>query len=524
MNGKLVDTENFKDGDELNMADPQTLLDFVSRTFRQHPADHYGLIMWDHGMELTLAIRRTVRLCLTFQFWLVGMSWTGFGVDEDPGPHEYLNFKQILSALRTALDSAGIAKFDFLGFDACLMASMEMVAMLEPYANIYIASEDLEPGHGWNYQYFEQLYHRPFLTATDIATVLLDSFFNDGSDIPLTLSVVDLSKVSNFVAALDALGSVLAKELSTPGVLLGFVQAADSAYYMGSKDFVDLGHFLQLLKEKLPRENYAQTSYSEICAKIDRIISDKGAQRDLFVVEKHSDDVPNAQGLNIFLPKTDAKWIQKSKLYYLLWGYTNWHYLVGYVYGVRSGDITDNFLATDSLSWKNAIASVEAGAANISASRYLTEASMSNAVSAKLRYGVQVGVAPDDLTFWLGQAPATLDRPTGLVTAAWNYKVLTVSSATVSCAVYHELPNSPSESTMIFYVAYYRVGAAVKRAFGTYSAELGRWSLYSNESTGIAEIAKTESVAWIVPLVQDSDGRLVESTATDCKSGLMYTT
>ena len=54
--GKLVDTGNIKDGEEPNMADGQTLLDFVSRTFRQHPADHYGLIMWDHGTQFVLQV------------------------------------------------------------------------------------------------------------------------------------------------------------------------------------------------------------------------------------------------------------------------------------------------------------------------------------------------------------------------------------------------------------------------------------------------------------------------------------
>ncbi len=75
---KLVDTKNILPGDEPNMADQQTLADFISRTFRQFPADHYGLILWDHGM-----------------------SWTGYSVDEDPGPHAYLTFKQVLRVIKT---------------------------------------------------------------------------------------------------------------------------------------------------------------------------------------------------------------------------------------------------------------------------------------------------------------------------------------------------------------------------------------------------------------------------------------
>ena len=46
---------------------------------------------------------------------------------------------------------AGV-KFDFVGFDACLMATYEMAAHMASYADYMVASEELEPGIGWNYQ------------------------------------------------------------------------------------------------------------------------------------------------------------------------------------------------------------------------------------------------------------------------------------------------------------------------------------------------------------------------------------
>ena len=46
---KLIDTKSILPGDEPNMSEEQTLSDFISRTFRLFPADHYGLILWDHG-------------------------------------------------------------------------------------------------------------------------------------------------------------------------------------------------------------------------------------------------------------------------------------------------------------------------------------------------------------------------------------------------------------------------------------------------------------------------------------------
>jgi hypothetical protein len=76
------------------------------------------------------------------------MSWTGFGVDEDPGPHTFLNFQQFLHGIEDGLLSANVNQLDFLGFDACLMAGMELLPMVAPYAKIYMGSEELEPGSG----------------------------------------------------------------------------------------------------------------------------------------------------------------------------------------------------------------------------------------------------------------------------------------------------------------------------------------------------------------------------------------
>ena len=76
------------------------------------------------------------------------MSWTGYGIDETPGPKQLLTFKQIAKAIQDGLAASSIAKFDFIGFDACLMASMELLPVIQPYAKYFLASEDLEPGHG----------------------------------------------------------------------------------------------------------------------------------------------------------------------------------------------------------------------------------------------------------------------------------------------------------------------------------------------------------------------------------------
>ncbi len=355
------------------------------------------------------------------------------------------------------------------------MGSMEMLPMIAPFANYYLASEDLEPGHGWNYHYLDRLADNNYISPLDITAVLWEGFF-EGDQVPVTLGVMDLSKTAGFVAAVEQLSSLLVRELSTPGVVLGFLQAADAAYRMGS-EFVDFGHFIQLLLERLPSSGYVSTSRDALS---DAVSAVQDAQRVMFVHERHSDDVPHATGLNVYLPDTDSSWSKRSKLFYQLYGYKNWTFLVGYIYGMRSGDITDSFVASDLLSWKNAPALVETGATAVSVTRSLMEGSLKYAVSSTLRYGMQAG----EDTIWVGQAPAVIDAATGVVSGSWNWKLLTLTDGHRHCAVYHER----SGSTMIFQVHFYKYGRLVQRAFGVFSIETGHWSLYANKTTGSAEI------------------------------------
>jgi hypothetical protein len=303
---------------------------------------------------------------------------------------------------------------------------------------------------------------------------------------------------------------LLARELSTPGIVLGFLQAAGEAYRMGG-EFVDFGHFVELLLQKLPSAGYASTSKSALSAAAAVV---QTALRALFVEEKHSEDVPHATGLNVYLPDTDSSWKKRSKLFYQLYGYKNWTFLVGYIYGMRSGDLTDSFVASDLLSWKNAPAQINADAANVSVARSLMEGSLQYAVSAHLRYGVQAG----EETVWVGQTPAVIDNASSVVTGTWNWKLLTLSNGRTQCAVYHE----QSGLTMIFHAHFYKYGHLIQRAFGVFSIESNRWSLYANKTTGSAEIAMDAEEAWLVPLVQDADGRMVETWAPECTSGLYY--
>ena len=100
-----------------SMVDPDTLTDFIKYASDKFPADRNILVMWDHG----------------------GGSLTGYGYDEYvPGDH------MTLDEISDALTAAGTT-FDIIGFDACLMGTLETAMVLEPHADYMIASEEVEP-------------------------------------------------------------------------------------------------------------------------------------------------------------------------------------------------------------------------------------------------------------------------------------------------------------------------------------------------------------------------------------------
>ncbi len=143
------------------------LSSFIEFCAENYPADRYGLIFWDHG----------------------GGSVYGFGYDE-----LYPSDTLFLPDISNALKRAG-TKFDFVGFDACLMASVEVAYMLEPYADWLIASQETEPSTGWEYTtWLNALSENTSLATTEIANTIIKRYAETSEETD-TLSCVSLREV-----------------------------------------------------------------------------------------------------------------------------------------------------------------------------------------------------------------------------------------------------------------------------------------------------------------------------------------
>ena len=169
---------------QASMGDSQTLADFLRWGLTTYPSAHTGLVLWNHG----------------------GGSITGVCFD-DLFDSQSLTLRAIDDALNSTMDALP-GGFDFIGYDACLMGTLENANMLAPHAKYMIGSQECEPGTGWNYKSIgECIAADPSVDAAALGKAICDGFYqscdeNDASD-GATLALIDLSKIGALCSAFE---------------------------------------------------------------------------------------------------------------------------------------------------------------------------------------------------------------------------------------------------------------------------------------------------------------------------------
>jgi len=254
-----------------SVGESSTLTDFISFCMDRFPAERFGLILWNHG----------------------GGSVEGYAVDEI-----FDGDSLTLNELKEAFEGSYLKdnKLEFLGFDACLMANIETAYIAKDYAKYLIASEELEPGNGWDYYtWLTCLGSNPQMDGSEIGREIVDSFVNfykenDMEDEATTLSVVDLTKVEAVVSALeDFIDAADISSLSYQKIAKPRSKTREfgmSTEYGGSTDMVDIVHLAEQFKSICPDEAAALIK----------------AVEDAIVYKLEGDFVDNACGLSLYFP------------------------------------------------------------------------------------------------------------------------------------------------------------------------------------------------------------------------------
>ena len=172
------------DGASGSMGDPATLGALLDYGYAHYPARRYALLLWDHGAGPLLGV------CFDERY-------------ADEGGMDGLTLAEIGRALADS-PFAG-EKLEWIGFDACLMASLETARMASPYARYMIASQETEPATGWDYAFLTGLAEDA--SGADTGRRVAECYMASLGDslTAATLSCVDLSRVAEVSAGMDAL-------------------------------------------------------------------------------------------------------------------------------------------------------------------------------------------------------------------------------------------------------------------------------------------------------------------------------
>ena len=214
-----------------SMGEPGTLDTLLRLGYEQYPARRYALILWNHGGGP-----------------LGGVCW-----DELYGG-DHLTMEELVRALEHS--PAKEQPLEWIGFDACLMGSAEVARLIAPYARYMIASEETEPGGGWDYAFLKDI------EAADGAAAgrsIIDGYFENAVDEgDLTLSLIDLSRVGALADAVDGLFPGL--EITGGNYALFSYAARHTRSFgragggSGSYDLIDLASLIGQLSPQRPEQ------------------------------------------------------------------------------------------------------------------------------------------------------------------------------------------------------------------------------------------------------------------------------
>ena len=226
-----------------NMGDAQTLYEFLYFANENFPADKVAVTFWNHG----------------------GGSVSGAAFDEIHGL-DSLDLGEMYAAFDAVWPANTAAPaLELVGFDTCLMATVDVAAVFQNYARYLVGSQEVEPGNGWLYSgWLGELAANPAMEGDDLGIAICNTYYEGceavGTQDQTTLSVTDLTKLTSLLEAYEAFGEeAFVAASQDPGFFaeLGRAAAQSENYggntrEQGYTNMVDLGHLARQTAWMLP--------------------------------------------------------------------------------------------------------------------------------------------------------------------------------------------------------------------------------------------------------------------------------
>lgn len=277
----------------------KNLIDFVDWSVKNYPAKKYALVLWNHGVgildpvwgnpmhvnisegsnprieidgitvnqralesfiqgELTKSGGRVfdaadslsghekdMMLHEQMQFALNILSSENRGLLFDEYNHTYLNNQRMVYALRCIKEGPLKGKkLNLLGVDACLMAMAEVMLQVKDYADIFVASQEVELAQGWDYQGFLRPMIYNNVTPDELAKNIVQTFGDlyRGRTQLFTQSAIKLSAIKSIYENIDQVAAAYKVCFAANGQLFktAIKRARASCLQYSTPTYIDL--------------------------------------------------------------------------------------------------------------------------------------------------------------------------------------------------------------------------------------------------------------------------------------------
>ncbi len=297
-----------------SMADPQTLSDFVLWATNHFPAQHYALILWNHGAGPQ-----------------------GYGLDtSEAGQSQMMSLTQLHQAYQTIRTQWGNL-FDIVIYDACLMSSIEVAEITSTIANVMAGSAELEPAHGLNYEHLlHTITANPPPDGISFGKVVKTGYLQQtqekktSKDSHITYSVLDLTQLSTFRETLSQFATELKQVFTDRGFLTyqmlsqGIIRAPgypgkSAGRQLRSLDEqqyirVDLYNVLQTVSPEFPSLKFYA---NELQTNLQQLVVDYEANDNVKLIHPEagriSIDIGTGEYKKLYLPVLPAAYTQLSE-------------------------------------------------------------------------------------------------------------------------------------------------------------------------------------------------------------------
>jgi len=269
-----------QDWGERNMGDKQTLIDFVTWTKTNYPADHYALIFWGHG-------------------W----AWRPDVVMRDDTDNDSLDYPEEKAAI------ASLGFIDVVGYDGCNMATIEIFNLWHGHATAVTSSQEWVGGEGLQYDLvLEQLAAaNGAMTADQVAIS-----FSQSASADKTWSAVAVdSRFNALVTAVDTWSTALSGGLPTNRRKYDQAFGATRSFWQApmDKDLYDMAYEMKNKVSDTNIKNKSQAVMDAVAAVV--------------LHERHVNAYAEVHGITIYhiskaSEKDDKYWYYRSKVDFAL--------------------------------------------------------------------------------------------------------------------------------------------------------------------------------------------------------------